>query len=254
MDYSELEALWARVRKLKTVRERELAQGRLCVRARQVGGVSLKARPSVPVPDSKAFPRALMQRAVRKLYAVLGASRRPAIARLQRRTRCVASRPERVDNALCTWRGWSSDEYVPGVEPACTCKGMRELRNPACVIDGHLAMRGRDYKGPGWRALHCSGATVMGSSLNAREVREHVWKGLSALVRSMPAAVQVDVSATDALQRAVQEVEDEICGCAPRARLCPGEPRAEDVRALQVRFQECVISEIDKERGELAVL
>ena len=120
MDYSELEALWSRVRKLSTVRERELARGRLCVRARQVGGVSLKARPAVPVPESKAFPRALMQHAVRKLYAVLGATRRPAIARLRQRTRCVASRPTRVDSALCTWRGWSRDEYVPGVEPACT--------------------------------------------------------------------------------------------------------------------------------------
>ena len=116
--YPELERLWGRVRVLPRVEQRELARSRLCAQARRGWGVSLKTRPVVRVPSNKVFPRALLARAVKRVFNVLGQSRRPQIARLRKRTRCVATRPQRVGDTLCNWRKWSKDEYVPGSEPA----------------------------------------------------------------------------------------------------------------------------------------
>ena len=116
--YPELERLWGRVRVLPRVEQRELARSRLCAQARRGWGVSLKARPVVRVPSNKVFPRALLARAVKRVFNVLGQSRRPQIARLCKRTRCVAIRPQRVGDTLCNWRKWSKEEYVPGCEPA----------------------------------------------------------------------------------------------------------------------------------------
>jgi hypothetical protein len=131
---------------------------------------------------------------------------------------------------------------------------MSELDDPANVIDGHLAMRGSAYTGPGWRALHCSAKTELGSSLSAEGIVAHVRQALGSLVRSLPASVQQEAEETDAVSDAMWRVRSEIGGQRARPRLCEAEPRGEDMLTLKSRFAGMVISEIDKERGELAVL
>ena len=253
MGFRDLEIMWSLVAKLKLDTERERARGRLAARARAGWGVSLLAKPVVRLPMSALFPRAAMQSAVRVVYEVLGASVRPQVHRLAQRTRYVCAQPVRVGDKLCNWRNWCKNEYVPGVEPKCTCKGLA-IRGKGAKLEGHLALRGSQYKGPGWRALHCSAKTVLSSEFGVDELRELVRDGLVGLVRSMPARIRDEAEELGAVERAMERVTPTLGQYNARGRHYVDEPTMADVQVLRATFGGQVISEIDKARGELAIL
>ena len=249
-----LEALWSRVRTLTDKRKREIAQGRLSGRALRVWGVSLRARPVLRVPGDTVFPVQCARRAGLKLLDLLGQRTRPQVARLQRRLRVVREKPSQVGSNLVNWRKWCVDEYVPGCEPDCKCSGWKGLRS-VHKLEGHLAMRGRDYKGPGARAMRCSAKTVVASDAAASdELRRDVRRCVKGLVASLPAQLRHEVT-EDMINSAVRtgnlQPGDRKGG---GSRPVPGEPTHADIAALRTEFEGMVVSEIDKERGELAVL
>ena len=116
-------------------------------------------------------------------------------------------------------------------------------------------MRGRDYKGPGERAMWCSAKTVVaGSAVGDEELRCDVRRSVKGLIASLPARLRREVTEEmvhSAVRAGAPRPGDRKGG---RSRPVPGEPTQADVRALRERFEGMVISEIDKARGELAVL
>jgi hypothetical protein len=117
MTFRDCEVMWARVPALPTELQREHARGRLAQWCSSTWGVSLRQRPQVRVPLSVIFPRAAMQRAVERLFRELGEDCRPEVKRLRRRTRYVRAQPQRVGDALCAWRKWCKESYIPGHPP-----------------------------------------------------------------------------------------------------------------------------------------
>ena len=79
-------------------------------------------------------------------------------------------------------------------------------------------------------------------------------QGLRSLVSSLPAAVRLEAEAAEVVNDAMWHVDEDIRGKQARPRASAHEPTSEDVAAVQQRFKGMVISEIDKERGELAIL
>ena len=254
MGFEDMEVMWAWVPKLEKEHQRERARGRLSKWTTRMWGVSLLARPQVRVPMSNVFPRAAMQRAVDTMFRVLGDGQRPEVKRLRKRTRFVSAQPQRVGDSLCNWRPWCKNEYVPGVEPACTCKGLSECKQKENMLEGHLAMRGSSYRGDGWRALHCSAKTEMSSEMEAEDLWPMIRDGLRGLVSSLPARVREEAEGMGVVQRVMHEIGPTLGGFNARRRPCVDEPTVSDVQAIQRRFDGQVISEIDKARGELAVL
>lgn len=120
MGFVDLEVMWARVPTLACVEQRERARGRLSKYSLRVFGASLLARPRVRIPMSNVFPRTVMVQAVKQLFFELGGDVRPVVRRLHKRARYVSADPTCVGDGLCNWRPWCRDDYVPGVEPACT--------------------------------------------------------------------------------------------------------------------------------------
>ena len=254
MGYKDLEVMWAKVKHLKTVHERESARGRLARRSRQGWGCSLNARPTVRVPMNVVFPRAVVVQAVKMLFRELGDSVRPQIDRLRRRVRYVRARPKTIGQALCNWQPWSKSQYVPGVEPACTCKGLRETKCAENMLEGHLAMRGSNYRGSGWRALHCSHKTVMAGELGTSELYTLTREALRGTVSALPARVRDEARMLDLVEVVMRRVAPTLEGFSSRRTAFADEPSLDDVRVLKMRFKDQIISEIDKERGELCVL
>ena len=115
-------------------------------------------------------------------------------------------------------------------------------------------MRGSAYKGEGWRALHCSAKTEIASDMQKDELCALVREGLRGLVRSLPARIRGEAEAQGCVERAMGKVQGDLGGFSARRRVCAGEPTMRDVKAVKARFEDQVISEIDKESGELAVL
>jgi hypothetical protein len=122
------------------------------------------------------------------------------------------------------------------------------------MLEGHLAMRGSHFRGEGWRALHCSARTEMSSDLAAEELRPMIQDGLRGLVRSLPARVRAEAEARGLVQRVMRVVGPSLGGFNARRRPCVDEPTDRDVQAVRRRFDGLVVTEIDKARGELAVL
>ena len=118
-----------------------------------------------------------------------------------------------------------------------------------------MAIRGRDYSGPGERAMHCSAKTVLArDAVDPEELRRDVRASVRGLVTSLPARLRSEV--TDEMVQDALGVGELAEGDREGGRSQPmlGEPTQADVRALRKRFEGMVFSEIDKERGELAVL
>lgn len=248
-----LERLWSRSKALPTAQKRASARNRLSAQARKGWGVSLLARPLLRT--CATMPRGVVRVAADKVFTALGRDTRPQVQRLWKRMRTIVEAPDQVGKMLCDWRAWSRDTYVPGTMPRCTCKGLIECGDPANIIDGHLAMRGRSYKGPGARALWCSEKTPIAAGTRPVDVRHQVWTAVRGLVRSMPARIRDEV--TDAV------INEAVCAalaaqtCQPETTATQAngkEPTRADVLAVKERFEHQVISLIDKERGELCVM
>ena len=120
MTFKDMEDLWGRVRGVEDAGGRERARARLCKQTVRQWGVSLRARPSLPVPLCVNFPKQVVIRAARVLFRELGYSKLPWVARLWRRTKCVRERPARVGDLLTNWRKWCDSEYRPGRPPKCS--------------------------------------------------------------------------------------------------------------------------------------
>ena len=254
LQYPALEWLWGRAKGLNTHSQRETAARRLNEQAVRGWGVSLRARPTARIPGTWAFPRKAVQAGMRALYDGLGLVHRPQVRRLATRTRIVQEAPPQVGRLLGNWRKWSTQTYVPGQEPICTCALMPEVRVHSNVINGHLAMRGRDYRGPGERALRCGAKTQVAVCTEESEVPKNIWKTIAGLANSLPAGTKNEV--TPELIRFAVDVgvrEAKMHTPAPRNH-DENEPTEADIRAVRARFREQIISEIDKERGELCVL
>lgn len=118
-----------------------------------------------------------------------------------------------------------------------------------------MAIRGRDYKGEGERALHCSAKTVIASSAaDASALRCDVRRGVRGVVHGLPARLRAEVTeemVNEAVRAGELQDGDREGGVSKPVH---GEPTRADVQALRTKFEGFVISEIDKERGELAVL
>ena len=128
------------------------------------------------------------------------------------------------------------------------------MTNPDNVINGHLAMRGRHYEGPGQRALRCGAKTQVAVCAEGANGVSQVWKSVVGFVQSLPASTRNEVT-PDLVRRAVDAGERTMAQTSPATRAQhEGEPTEADVRAVRARFRDQIISEIDKERGELCVL
>ena len=118
-----------------------------------------------------------------------------------------------------------------------------------------MAIRGRDYSGPGEAAMKCSAKTVMARNVvDHEELRRDVRAGVRGLVTSLPARLRSEV--TDEMVQEALDAGELAEGDREGGRSVPmpGEPNQADVRALKERFEGMVFTEIDKERGELAIL
>ena len=252
-DFPMLERLWGRVKGLPTAQQRNSAQHRLCKQARLGWGVSLRARPLLRV--CATLPRGLARLASATLFTALGCDTRPQVRRLSERMRTIREAPAQIGRELCDWRTWCREDYVPGAPPKCTCKGLIECANPSNVIEGHLAMRGRTYDGPGARALWCSEKTPIATSTQPDAVRGEIRTSIQSLVRSLPARVRDEVS-VEMMDDAVRVTCKAHERRGPVQEKTPGknDPTSADVRAIKTRFKDQVISLIDKERGELCVM
>ena len=110
------------------------------------------------------------------------------------------------------------------------------------------------YKGPGWQALHCSHKTVVAGELGETELYELVKEGLRGLERSLPARTRDESAEQRVVSAAMRLVAPGLVGFNARRVPYPDEPGLAEIRVLRERFRDQIISEIDKERGELAVL
>ena len=123
------------------------------------------------------------------------------------------------------------------------------------MLDGHLAMRGRDYTGPGARALQCSEKTpIARDELDETELRCDLRRTVRGLVSSLPARLRDEVDdgiVAQAVRAGERKPGDRAVGRSVRSAQ---DPTRDDVRVLRQRFEGLIISCIDKERGELAVL
>ena len=252
--FEQLETLWARTRGLSDRRVRDAARARLSAYAQKGWGVSLRARPTLRIPGDPAFPAACARRAGKTLLDGLGRGVRPQVERMWQKLRIVRTKPDQVGSQLCNWRKWCAETYVPGVQPACTCKHIPGVRAKH-KIDGHLAMRGRDYTGPGARALQCSEKTpIARDELDETELRCDLRRAVCGLVSSLPARLRAEVDdgmIASAVRAGARKPGDRAAGRSVRSAQ---DPTRDDVRVLRDRFEGLVISSIDKERGELAVL
>ena len=115
-------------------------------------------------------------------------------------------------------------------------------------------MRGSAYKGPGWQALHCSHKTVVAGELGEDELYELVRDGLRGLERGLPARIRDESKEQCVVSAAMRIIAPTLVGYNARRVQYPGEPGLADIRVLRERFQNQIISEIDKEQGEISVL
>jgi hypothetical protein len=122
------------------------------------------------------------------------------------------------------------------------------------MLEGHLAMRGSAYTGEGWRALHCSARTELSSEMRAEDLWPMVRDGLRGLVCSLPARIRAEAETRGLVSQVMWAVGPTLGGFHARRRPCVDEPTWTDVQAVQQQFDGLVISEIDKARGELAIL
>ena len=130
---------------------------------------------------------------------------------------------------------------------------MRGLK-PEHKLEGHLAMRGRDYKGPGQRAMQCAHKTPIASAQSSDDVQRDVRRAMYGLVASLPAQLRNEVT-PEMIQEGTRagslQPGDRQTGRATTSHL---DPTMADVAALREAFEGLIVSEIDKARGELAVL
>ena len=122
------------------------------------------------------------------------------------------------------------------------------------LLQGHLAMRGRAYTGDGWRALRCSAKTSIATDMDPDQLYELVSAGLRGLVASLPASVRGEAEHLDVVRVTMQRLGPSLGGFNARRAPCVDEPTRRDVQAVKTHFEGQVITEIDKARGELAVL
>ena len=122
------------------------------------------------------------------------------------------------------------------------------------MLDGHLAMRGGDYVGPGERALHCSHKTPMTSAQTSGDLERDVRRALSGLVASLPARLRDEVTPEMVREGARAGSLGPGDRRAGRVSASANDPTMQDIAELKRAFEGLIISEIDKARGELAVL
>lgn len=102
--------------------------------------------------------------------------------------------------------------------------------------------------------MHCSNKTQIASDMEADELYELVRTGLRGLVQSLPAQLRAEAEELDCVACVMRNMGPNLGGFSARRRPCAGEPTRRDVRAIKAQFEGQVITEIDKARGELAVL
>ena len=108
--------------------------------------------------------------------------------------------------------------------------------------------------GPGARALQCSHKTPVASAQANDELQRDVRRALQGLVASLPAQLRKEVTPEMIREGARAGSLREGDRRAGRAKTHTSDPTLSDVAELKAAFDGLVISEIDKARGELAIL
>ena len=103
--------------------------------------------------------------------------------------------------------------------------------------------------------MHCSHKTpIARASESDEDVRRAVWGAMQGLVASLPARMKREVT-DEMMENSVRAGRlrdgDRQAGRATHVR---GAPTHADVAAVKNAFRGLIVSEIDKERGELAAL